>query len=119
MQKERLRSLGDWLAGNGKAIFDSRPWHTAEGSTDSGVDVRYTTRDGDLYAVLMDSPGSREFVIGGLEATPETRATVLADGTGVELNQTPAGLAFRTEGPLADAPAHALRISPAPKPADA
>lgn len=116
MQAERLRSLGTWLAGNGEAIFDSRPWRTAEGSTDGGVDVRYTTRDGDLYAILMGSPGGREFVINGLVAAPEARATVLADGTEAALNQTEQGLAFRTDSPLDGAPAHALRISPAPEP---
>ena len=44
LQMRRLDGLGDWLATNGEAIFDTRPWHVADGATAEGIGVRYTQR---------------------------------------------------------------------------
>ena len=56
IQKNRLQALGEWLDVNGEAIFASRPWAVAE-DDESAVEVRYTHRDGDLYATALDWPG--------------------------------------------------------------
>jgi alpha-L-fucosidase len=56
IQKDRLEALGSWLDVNGDAIFASRPWAVAE-DDESAVEVRYTHRDGDLYATALDWPG--------------------------------------------------------------
>lgn len=63
-----LREIGDWLKINGEAIYGTRPWKTfGEGPTPvaSGQftdgnrvpftqeDVRFTQRDGNLYAVVL------------------------------------------------------------------
>jgi alpha-L-fucosidase len=57
VQRDRLMALGDWLKVNGNAIFRTRPWVVAEdGDT---VEVRYTHRDGDLFAIALEWPGDR------------------------------------------------------------
>jgi len=61
-QWKKLIGIGEWLEVNGEAIYGTRPWTTyGEGpSTDryklTSEDVRFTTKDGYLYAIVMDWP---------------------------------------------------------------
>ena len=48
-QRDRLEVLGGWLAGQGEAIYGTRPWVRCG---DNGV--RYTHRDGQVYVFIMD-----------------------------------------------------------------
>jgi alpha-L-fucosidase len=73
-----LREIGAWLSVNGEAIYDTRP-HTVfgEGPTEvaegpfsdtkrkpfTSQDVRFTTRDGKLYAIVLDWPADGKVVI--------------------------------------------------------
>ncbi|GIX07253.1 MAG: hypothetical protein KatS3mg115_1656 [Candidatus Poribacteria bacterium] len=58
IQAERLIQIGEWLSHNGEAIYGSRPWRVSG----EGERVRYTTRDGVVYAICVGSPG-RELVL--------------------------------------------------------
>ncbi len=58
VQLERLRWLGEFLEVNGDAIYGSRPWKRAEGTTYEGIPVRFTCRAGRLYATLLGTPTS-------------------------------------------------------------
>ncbi|HOO57182.1 MAG TPA: alpha-L-fucosidase [bacterium] len=55
IMQQRLSEIGNWLAVNGEAIYGTRPWRTA---TD-GEYVRYTSRDGAVYAISMKWPGPK------------------------------------------------------------
>ena len=72
-QKQRLREMGKWLKLNGEAIYGSRPWliygegptetltgHLADMNFDGfgDQDIRFTTRDGQLYAIALGWPES-------------------------------------------------------------
>lgn len=59
IQTERLNQLGGWLKQNGEAIFGTRPWTRSVGSTRDGVDVRFTRKDGALFAILLHKPAGR------------------------------------------------------------
>ena len=59
IQLDHLRWLGDFLTANGEAIYCSRPWTRAEGATRGGIPVRFTCRDGNLYATLLGTPTHR------------------------------------------------------------
>ncbi len=66
----RLLGLGEWLATNGEAIYGSRHWQTfGEGSTTvsghmrehedkpfTAQDIRFTSKDGALYAICLGWP---------------------------------------------------------------
>ncbi len=73
-QQVPLRGLGAWLAVNGPAIYGTRPWEVAATTTTEGTQVRFTTRDGRVYALLVDPPGVRRFGLRGVAvADPAVR----------------------------------------------
>jgi len=88
-----IASLGTWMAANGGAIYGSRPWKRfGEGPTGpTGAmfnedkltytpdDIRFTTRDGSLYAFAMAWPAAGKLRITSLaSATPH--AVRMVDG---------------------------------------
>jgi alpha-L-fucosidase len=72
-----LQGLGDWMAVNGEGIFGSRPWkvygegpaHVAGGMfnenkiTYGAQDIRFTTKDGALYAYFLGWPADGKVTI--------------------------------------------------------
>ncbi len=113
LQQERLQALGQWLDINGEAIFGSRPWTVAEGTTDSGVPIRYTTKEDVLYVILLNSLTDVTFRIPNLQGPLSLDVSVQGrDDIGIELIGNDQGLAFRTTAPLTDAIAHTLRLTP-------
>jgi alpha-L-fucosidase len=113
VQVERLLGFGRWLDVNGPAIFGTRPWVVAESKTDGGVDVRFTQKAEALYAVLMDTPTARTVEIQGLGCDAGTQIELLGQGALV-WRQSEAGVVVELPGELPAAPAHALKITPAP-----
>lgn len=80
-----LAEMAAWIAVNGEAIFASRPWAIyGEGPTAVNTgnqneeharpwtagDIRFTTRDGVLYAIALDWPEDGRVNIRSLGATP-------------------------------------------------
>jgi alpha-L-fucosidase len=73
-----LEDMAAWMAVNGEAIFGTRAWHTfGEGPTEVGAghqneaaakpftaqDIRFTTKDGALYALAQDWPEGGQMLI--------------------------------------------------------
>lgn len=82
-----LIEIGNWLSVNGDAVYGSRPWRVfGEGPTSvsSGhmsedknkqfthEDVRFTTKNNRLYAILMDWPQSGEAIVKTLARDSES-----------------------------------------------
>ena len=114
MQVERLRGLGDWLAVNGEAIFGTRPWVEAEGTTAGGVPIRFTQTDGAVYALLLETPSGPELTLENLHLEEGSEVTLLGADGALSWRQDGRDLVVELPGEVDDAVAHALRIAPAP-----
>jgi alpha-L-fucosidase len=110
VQAQRLLALGWWLRTNGDAIYGTRPWTRTDGTTGEGHDVRYTTRDGAVFAIVCGTPGSETVE---LDVAPAPGATVrlLGHDAALPWEPTEGGCRVTLPARLADAPALALRLA--------
>ena len=82
-EQAMLLEIGRWLAINGEAIYDTRPWKVyGEGPTEvfeggftdtkraafTSRDIRYTAKGDTVYAILLGWPETGEATIGWLRA---------------------------------------------------
>jgi alpha-L-fucosidase len=110
-QMQRLQAIGAWLAINGEAIFDTRPWSRAAGATTAGTPVRYTaSRDGGaVYAILLGSPAPGTVTLRDVGESPAV-VELLGRPGGLVATRTGDDLAIDVPGPLPDQPAHAFAL---------
>ncbi len=114
MQRERLEGLGAWLKVNGDAIFDTRPWVVAEGSTSEGIPVRFTQQGDATYAILLDTPRGDQVTITSLRAGRNTAVYLLEREGPLDWTQDGDDLTLALPGGVAEAPAHTFKIMPQP-----
>lgn len=114
LQRERLLGLGEWLDVNGEAIFGTRPWVTAKGQTSDGIAVRYTQKDGSLYATLLGTPTATQVALEKLR---------VSDGSNVSLLGSPSRLTWTQQNDtlvldefaLSNSVAPVVKITPLPQ----
>jgi len=85
-----LREIGGWLAVNGEAVYESRPWKVfGEGPTEvvegtfndtkrssfTSEDIRFTTKAGGVYAIVLDWPEVDQIVIRSLSEDSGVKPT--------------------------------------------
>jgi alpha-L-fucosidase len=127
-QRRELEVIGDWLAVNGEAIFETRPWITyGEGPSlvpDGPFnqtrepltpdDVRFTTRGDTLYAIFFGRPESGVIQIESLRPTAlidEVESVEMLGYAGqVEWEQVSTGLRVTVPQDVPEATAYSLRI---------
>ena len=110
-QARRLLELGWWLRTNGGAIYGTRPWDRADGTTGEGLEVRYTASKNAVFAILLGAPKSRTVE---LDLRLDQGVTVTLEGTTRNLpwQATPAGMRVELPTWPEERPAMALRFSP-------
>jgi alpha-L-fucosidase len=111
VQLERLQALGAWLKQNGDAIYGTRPWTRAEGDTsEAGLSVRFTQKQGSLYAILMAPPKSRDLLLHTVTAKAASQITLLGVDKPLAWKQEGADLRIQLPSELPGKYAFALRI---------
>jgi alpha-L-fucosidase len=137
-EQEILREIGAGLKANGEAVHASRPWKifgegptgTTEGAHQerkqkgyTKEDIRFTTRDGILYAFLMDwpapsgaeGPGTTLTIKSLATGNPHEKRSVssveLVGGGKLGFNQATAGLRIILPANPPTRHAHPLRIT--------
>ena len=117
LERAIVEEIGRWMAVNGEAIYDTRPWSVfgegpslAESSPLSGPgfnegknkpftsdDIRFTTKGDAVYAIVMGWPATGKVVIKGMQSgSPQLKQAVsrveLVGGGALAFTQTQDGL---------------------------
>jgi alpha-L-fucosidase len=108
-QLERLGWLASFTQRSGEALYGTRPWKRAEGTTAEGIPVRFTQKGGTLYALLLGRPRGDSITLTDLALPDATRARLVG---GPDLGPVTKGtVLFRhLSAPLPDEPAHAIAL---------
>jgi alpha-L-fucosidase len=89
IMEQRLLQIGQWLDVNGEAIYGTQAWR----EHGEGENVRYTAKDGNVYAICLNWPGET-LTLAVPKATNGVQATLLgvdgpleiaAEGDGVRV----------------------------------
>jgi alpha-L-fucosidase len=97
VQMERLRALGAWMRQNGEAIYGTRPWTHAEGSTAQGISLRFTRKGTTLYVTMLGKPSSRKITL--MAMSLRAGATISLLGGRTQLPWAQSGNDVRVELP--------------------
>ncbi len=118
-QATRLLAVGWWLQRNGEALYGTRAGDEPARTNRDGVEIRYTRRGEDCFAIVLDPPASSRVHVPMVR--PPHDAKVLLLGSEDTTPWTPVGVAgvagddgivVELPIPPSDTPAIALRISP-------
>jgi alpha-L-fucosidase len=111
-QRAPLRGLGAWLRTNGEAVYETRPWQTAEGRASDGTALRFTASADAVYVTMVESPGARELHLRDVTAGHLTDVELLGQGP-AEWSVDDRALTVTLPERLPVTPAHVLRVRPA------
>jgi alpha-L-fucosidase len=124
-----LEALAAWMRVNGEAIFGTRPWKVfGEGPTQvkagmfgennatpfTADDIRFTTRQGDLYAITLGRPTAPTLTLrslAGVGADQVQHVRLLGMETGLRFRQESQGLILSLPDSLPGDTAYAFKIS--------
>ncbi|XP_078042940.1 alpha-L-fucosidase isoform X2 [Augochlora pura] len=75
--EERLRGMGDWLAINGEAIYNTKPWSTQNDTLTNYVWYTQSKDEEYIYALMLDWPKNGLLYLGSLTTSVNTQIFLL------------------------------------------
>jgi alpha-L-fucosidase len=110
-QAARLLAVGWWLETYGDAVYGTRPWTRAEGTTADGKRVRFTQKDGAVYAIVLGAPPVEEVVVQNLRPAPGSAVRLLGYGEPLRWQQRGDDVALAMPLDLRCGPGFALKFA--------
>ena len=90
IMQDRLLDMGAWLDVNGEAVYGSHKWRSPQEGTIDNTTVRYTQRDGAVYAFLLTWPATATLTLTRVNSTSDKGVVTLLGWSGGALEWTPA-----------------------------
>ncbi|HEY1424986.1 MAG TPA: alpha-L-fucosidase [Candidatus Acidoferrum sp.] len=84
VQMERLQELGEWMRANGDAIYGTHPWKRAEGETVEKIPVRFTQKNGQVFAFLLGDVKTEAVTLKDVRATAGSKVMLLGNEAPLE-----------------------------------
>ncbi|GFY67808.1 alpha-L-fucosidase [Trichonephila inaurata madagascariensis] len=81
----RLREFGSWMKLNGESIYGSSPWKAQNDTITPGV--WYTSKDSNIYAIVLDWPKNNVLELGSLQLDAEDEIYMLGVSKPLEFTQ--------------------------------
>ncbi|XP_054013327.1 alpha-L-fucosidase [Hylaeus anthracinus] len=75
--EERLRGMGDWLAINGEAIYDTKPWIWQNDTLTGSVWYTQSKNQKQIYALILSWPDNGKLYLGSLKVPSDTQIFLL------------------------------------------
>ncbi len=110
VQVKRVEELGEWLNVNGEAIFKTRPFDRAEGVTEDNIDIRFTRKDKNIYAILLAAPKKPETIIKSLSVPSTSTITLLGYEKNLKWEKKGDDIHVQLPGNMPESQAYTLRI---------
>lgn len=114
VQRDRVLALGKWLDCYGEAIYGTRPWtrpSATTATTATNIAIRFTTKDDDLYAIVLGSPASRRVEILRLGIPAGCKLELLGRDGELDWSQEGSSTVISVPDLPAGNPAFALKIN--------
>ncbi|EGI64546.1 Plasma alpha-L-fucosidase [Acromyrmex echinatior] len=75
--EERLRGMGAWLAVNGEAIYDTKPWTVQNDTLTGSVWYTLSKNEKQLYASILEWPDDNILLLGSLKLSKNSQIHLL------------------------------------------
>ncbi|XP_032231992.1 alpha-L-fucosidase [Nematostella vectensis] len=75
IHQERMLQMGKWLAVNGEAVYETKPWRSQNDTV--AKNVWYTSTADAFYACVLDWPSASHLILGEPITTTNTQVTML------------------------------------------
>ena len=95
---------------NGEAIFSTRPWKHAEGTTTEGIPIRFTCKKNILYVILLGKPEKDEILIENLGGEDISQVNLLGVEESLSCRTKGDDLIINLSEKIEDSPAIVFKI---------